>query len=158
MRMTAQRIFGIHCFLPSPRAQKSLKSSARTGKESINRKEINIYIICTYIFKKMNSFPRHLRIDASLSKMRGNEFTTPRIFTTGTGPQTRHVGPRSKSAAAVAQRTNHAQTVPNVDPAAQRFLPGHLYGRPRWEPSASVFFFPPIANVAPQGQENSTWK
>jgi hypothetical protein len=64
---------GIHCFLPSPRARVGAKMGAHIGKEGMNRKERNIYIVSTYIFSKMNSFPRHLRKDASLAKMRGNE-------------------------------------------------------------------------------------
>ena len=71
--LTVIASIGIHCFLPSPRARVGAKMGAHIGKEGMNRKERNIYIIWTYIFSKMNSFPRHLRKDASFAKMRGNE-------------------------------------------------------------------------------------
>lgn len=125
---------GTNCFLPDPRARLEAKSSARAGKEGINRKEINTYILCVYIFPKMNSFPRHLRKDASLTKMSGNEFPLAGIFSmmhlaqrgarrgsfaAPWAPPSRHVGAGSTIASKAAQPYDHpgrAATSRNVKP------------------------------------------
>jgi len=81
---------GLNSFLPYPRARVEAKMGAHIGKEGINRKERNIYIICSYIFPKMNSFPRHLRKDASLAKMRGNELPRKMHLPIDAPPPSKH--------------------------------------------------------------------
>ncbi|HQL73926.1 MAG TPA: hypothetical protein PLD58_12155 [Phycisphaerae bacterium] len=174
--LTAPASIRIHYFLPDPRAHEGPKNSARAGKEGINRKELNIYIIYDYIYTKMNSFPRHLRKDASLSKMGGNEFNSARILGKMRLPQSGEVG-------AVADHTldrprrppnrprwPRIEDQPQVGPeadlrrpraaaaimAAQRFLPRHLVSLPRRERAASVFLFVATVNVA-FVKEKRTW-
>jgi len=81
---------GLNSFLPYPRARVEAKNSARAGKEG-NKEIITTHSLSsTYIFPKMTSFPRHLRKDASLAKMRGNEVPRKMHLPKDTPPPSQH--------------------------------------------------------------------
>lgn len=93
--LTACASIRIHSFLPSLRARVEAKSGARAGKEGIRERIITHSLSSTYIFPKMNSFPRHLLKDASLAKMRGNEYPPKMHLSEDSGPRTGVATPTS---------------------------------------------------------------